>query len=272
MNETTRSLIYSVLFATLRPVASMLLRFGVSWQDFAELAKSAYVDAAADEADLRGQPMNISRIAGLTGLSRKEVRRIRDSALVTGLPDPAPRNPLAELLHLWHTDARFCSPRGVPRSLEWAGRPDSFEALVDASAAGVPAGSLHAELIRIGAVVAGNDGRLTAVHRYVVPVDAGDRLLQGLQFGMRPLALTVARNVQASDAGGLRFQRVVRNHFIAPHQRAELEAQLTRRLGDFSEEIDDALAEAEDLGNHQPSGAVGIGLFYFEDQSGSELR
>lgn len=272
MNETNRSLIYSVLFATLRPVASMLLRFGVSWQDFSELAKNAYVDAAADESDLRGQPANISRIAILTGLSRKEVRRIRGSALVTGLPDPAPRNPLAELLHLWHTDVRFCSPRGVPRSLAWAGRPASFEALVEATATGVPAGSLRAELIRMGAVVAGNDGRLTAVHRYVVPVDAGDRLLQGLQFGMRPLALTVARNVQASDTGGLRFQRVVRNHFIAPHQRAELEAQLSRRLGEFSEEIDDALAEAEDLADRQPSGAVGIGLFYFEDQSGSELR
>lgn len=268
MNDATRSLIYSVLFATLRPVASMLLRFGLTWQDFAELTKSAYVEAAAAEYGLRGRPANNSRIALLTGLSRKEVRRLRDMAVARSLPDPAPRNLPAEVMHVWHTDPRFSNRRGMPRPLSWSGSPDSFQALVAACGADIPPGALRTELIRSGAVVEGPGGTLSAVHRYVIPAGAADRLLQGLQFGLRPLALTVARNVSAADVEGLRFQRVVRNHFIPVARRAELETVLSRRLGEFSEEIDDTLAEAEDLAGPQGAGALGVGLFYFEDHPG----
>ena len=64
----------------LRPVVRMLLRSGITWKDFAELSKGVFVEVAREDYGLRGRPTNSSRVALLTGLSRREVARVRDLA------------------------------------------------------------------------------------------------------------------------------------------------------------------------------------------------
>jgi len=48
---------------------------GITWKDFAELAKATYVEVATQEFGKRGRPTNVSRTAVLTGLARREVRK-----------------------------------------------------------------------------------------------------------------------------------------------------------------------------------------------------
>src|SRR5512134_387979 len=62
----------------LRPVVRLLLRCGVTWKEFAELCKVVYVEVAAADFGRRGRPTNASRIAILTGLGRREVKRVRE--------------------------------------------------------------------------------------------------------------------------------------------------------------------------------------------------
>ena len=61
-----------------RPVARMLLRAGVNWREVAEVGKSTYVEIATEDFGIRGRPTNVSRVAILTGFTRREVRRLRD--------------------------------------------------------------------------------------------------------------------------------------------------------------------------------------------------
>src|SRR5579863_9686038 len=61
----------------LEPAIHVLLRSGVPWKEFAELAKSVYVDVATDRFGKRGRPTNVSRTAVLTGLTRRDVRKQR---------------------------------------------------------------------------------------------------------------------------------------------------------------------------------------------------
>ena len=78
MQLTAKRYVLRALLVALKPIAKMLLRNGIGYREFAEIAKSAFVDVATSEYGLRGRPTNISRVAVMTGVTRKEVRRIRD--------------------------------------------------------------------------------------------------------------------------------------------------------------------------------------------------
>ena len=74
----------------LRPALKMLLKHGVMHSEVIELTKEIYVDIARDDYGLRGRPTNISRVALLTGLGRKEATRVKNKLeQVTDTTQPA---------------------------------------------------------------------------------------------------------------------------------------------------------------------------------------
>ena len=68
-NDIQRQILSAFLVA-LRPIAKILLRFGIGFREFAEISKTAFVDVASREYGLRGRPTNISRVAVMTGLKQ----------------------------------------------------------------------------------------------------------------------------------------------------------------------------------------------------------
>ena len=60
----------------LPPLVRILLRNGMAARTFHELVKSTYVAVARDEFGIDGRKATISRIAILTGLTRKEVQSL----------------------------------------------------------------------------------------------------------------------------------------------------------------------------------------------------
>jgi hypothetical protein len=53
----------------LLPVIRFLLKHGITWSEFGEISKEAYVKAARDDYGIQGRPTNNSRVAMMTGLS-----------------------------------------------------------------------------------------------------------------------------------------------------------------------------------------------------------
>ena len=82
----------------LRPIASLLLKCGMTWREFAEVSKGVFVAVASEDFGLNGRPTNVSRVSILTGVSRKEVARVR------GLLDAAV-GAVAEQDHRCHAPA-----------------------------------------------------------------------------------------------------------------------------------------------------------------------
>ena len=266
------NVLHSVLVAMMRPIAAMLLRFGVGYRDFAEACKIAFVEVAGEEFGVRGRPANISRIALMTGLSRKEVRTVKDiQARGDRATAPLTHFP-AEVLRRWFTTERYCDPTGTPNPLVWDKDPNSFTELVRSCGSNLSPAAMRAELIRVGAVKQDDSGVLIALRRYFIADSAKDRLAEGIQFGIRPLALTIVRNVEAVGLGALRFQRVVDSYSIPVERRAALEHEISSRLKEFSEEIDDLLSEVGESSPNAENSAVGVGLFYFEDCDSSSSR
>src|SRR5215467_10963761 len=70
----------------LKPLIHVLLSCGITWKEFAELSKTAYVEVATRNFGKRGRPTNVSRTAVLTGLGRKDVRKQRQA--LSAAPTP----------------------------------------------------------------------------------------------------------------------------------------------------------------------------------------
>lgn len=151
----------SILFKLLQPLARLFLRFGVSYREYCELSKAAFVAVAGEDFGVHGRPTNASRIAAMTGLTRKEIGRIRrkiqsgDSAVTDR------QSPINEVLSAWCSADEFVDARGRPRRLPLKGERASFESLVGQFAGDIPEGAMRKELQRIDAVeLVGNTIRI----------------------------------------------------------------------------------------------------------------
>jgi len=265
MSDSSREAVFAILLATFRPIASMLLRFGVSYKDFDRVCRAAFVEAAASEQEVVGKSANVSRISLRTGLTRKAVRVVQTQSLSEGVSQLEIRSLPSEVLHVWHTDPRFCVQPGVARELTWDSGGNSFVDLVRRSSSTVLPSTLRDELIRVGAIEQTAGGTLNARRRSFVPVTAQDRLIQGLQYGLRPLAMTVAHNASTNNPENVRFQRIVWNYCLPKEKRGEVDKLVTRMLEEISQEIDDLLSEVESSGSGEEPSVFGVGLYHFED-------
>ena len=140
----------SVLQELLTELAFVLLPRGMTPRRFSELARSAFVQAAADMSKLRNGKVNHSRVAAQTGLSRADVKRLLTRNMFDSVrPD---QTPIRRVINGWRTDRKFANRDGSPKRLRISGSSTSFTGLVKKHGGDVPHRAVLDELRRIGAV------------------------------------------------------------------------------------------------------------------------
>ncbi len=77
MNDKHLKPLSAAVLRLLWPLVRILLRNGVSYRTFSDLIKWVYVDVAGKEFGIKGRKQSASRVSVITGLSRKEVTRMR---------------------------------------------------------------------------------------------------------------------------------------------------------------------------------------------------
>jgi len=116
----------------LRPLIRLLLAHGIRYQTFCDLAKATYIQVAEEEFRLDSKAQTDSRISLLTGVHRRDVKRLRSESLETSsLPLQASMS--AQLLAIWSGRAEYLDTEGLPLPLprlSSKGGEQSFEALV----------------------------------------------------------------------------------------------------------------------------------------------
>jgi hypothetical protein len=272
MNSDIQVRMLNAVYACLLPVARLLLRAGVTYRQFDAVAKRAFVSEAQSEGDPRGRRTNTSRVAVKTGLSRKEVKRIRESMsgmAVSGLGTPMDQSgPPARVLHAWHADARFLDSDGHPRVLQFQDDASGFSALVRAVAGDVPPGAVRAELRRAGAVVDLDDGSLQAVKRYYVPGDVDEKAITVISGLLYPMAAGIVHNSSPGRTSSGFIQRFAFSDSLDPESRFEFRRWSRIQATRFIDSMDDWLAEHESEDGLPDSQAhritSGIGVFYYE--------
>jgi len=116
----------------LRPLIRFLLSYGIRYQTFCDLAKSTYIQVAEEEFRLDKKAQTDSRISLLTGVHRRDVKRLRNESLTeSSLPLQASMS--AQVLAIWSGRAEYLDSEGFPKPLPRLiskGGEHSFEALV----------------------------------------------------------------------------------------------------------------------------------------------
>jgi hypothetical protein len=269
MKDTIQTQILNALLTALRPLARALLRAGVGYREFEEISKAAFVDIATKDYGLRGRPTNISRVAVMTGLTRKEVRRLRDKTAKGESTVVVRSTPMAVILHRWYTDEAFLDQSGQPRVLSFDGSGTTFSVLVKNFGGDIPPGAMRTELKRIKAVEELDDGSLRVLKRNVSGLDVHDKLIAGLAVSLYPVALAIAHNTNTKSDGESWILRTAATDRIRENDISRLRRISADRLAEFAESIDDLFVAYETLheGEHSEPAerAVGIGVYYFEE-------
>ena len=269
MQDKVQRQILEAFLIVLRPLARILLRFGIGFREFAEIAKTACVDVASTDFGIRGRPTNISRVAVMTGLTRKEVKRIRDK-LITGEEKLTVRTtPLCEVLHKWHAEAEFLDNSGRPAVLPFTGRDNSFTDLVRKFGGDIPPGAMRTELKRVGAIEEDEQGNLHVIRRSVTPSGQHDNLVAALAHSAYPLLSTIAHNINTDDnkdrwAQFTAFTQAVKSSDIPRVRRISFD-----RLVEATESFDDLFMAYESLHESEEKtrdrNTIAVGVFYFEE-------
>jgi hypothetical protein len=261
MKTPVQSRLFGVLEPCLRLLARLMLRSGIGYTQFAEMARQAFVEEAFGERDSRGRGTNLSRVAIRTGISRKEIARIRSNMLERA------QQPImmARVLQLWHVDPRFVDGMGHPRDLPVSGDGVTFGSLVRAAGGDVPPGAVRAELMDAGAVAELGNGLMRPTKRYFVPSDVGEDLLVGLTHFVVPVLSGLVRNTDRNCSQPF-FQRLAYSDRLLSSSVPLFREIANDLSSSFLQTIDDWLSTNESNSELPPSSlhGVGVGVFYYE--------
>jgi hypothetical protein len=244
----------------------MLMGVGVSYSQFEKIAKKAFVEEALGEPDPRGRTTNTSRVAVRTGLSRKEVAKVRQEISTNAnTAETYQIGRPARVLQLWHSDFHFLNEDGTPADLTFDSEEPSFSTLVKRVGGDVPAGAVRAELLSAGGLIELSNGKLRAQKRFYVPTDFGEDLVVGFAFIVAPMMETLSHNL--SNPAAAFIQRVAYSDHV-PSEDVSLFRQFGHaNAADFMQRVDQWLTEHEVAGPSESENIdrrLGVGVFYFE--------
>lgn len=182
------------------PLARLMIARGVTIGMATELMKQGMTTAALAECGPDSDPSD-SRISLLTGLHRKDVRRIRREEQPEG-KKPSAMNPCSLAISRWLSDAAFHDAAGGPAVLTLARSAPMprFADLVRAARLDLPAATVLEELTRHG-IVAVEDGAatVTLVKRAYVPALASPEMLGAFSKNVGAHLAAAGENLTAED-------------------------------------------------------------------------
>lgn len=260
----------------LRPLVRVLLSHGVAHKDFDAVVRAVYAEVARESFAPAGKRPTDSHVAIITGLTRKEIKRLReqtdrsyDQASWSGA------NRATRVLSGWHRDPDFTGADGAPRQLSVHGEHNEFAQLVRRYSGDIPTVAILDELERVHAVKREANDKVRVLNRAYVP-DAGDpERIRMLGTAGHDLLATLEHNLSRQGDVQPRFQRSVFNVQVNPRALPVFHRLVSQQSQQLLEVLDDWLERHEtdhDKLQH-PGVRAGVGIYFFQDAEhpGDEL-
>lgn len=155
--KTRSQLVLAAALRLLVPLVRLLLRQGVAYPAFAAALKPVFLQAARDELQARGMATTDSAVTLLSGVHRRDVRRL---GRTPGESDTTPAGPLslaAEVAARWLSAPTWLDDAQRPRVLPRGGA-ESFDTLVASVSVDVRPRAMLDEMLRLGVVQEQGDG------------------------------------------------------------------------------------------------------------------
>lgn len=222
-----------------KPLIRLLIAQGVTHAEFSETAKEVYVEVALRHFEAEGR-VNKSRVAILTGLTRKEVKNVIDRAQAEEVQDKTYSRP-ERVLTGWYSDPKYQGPYGIPLELPYESgdsEQQTFVGLVRQYSGDMAPRQILNQLVESGSVVE-VDGRYKAVRRIYKASTLSPALIKRLgDVGYRVFS-TAAKNIDKQVDGSGYFDRmVVADDGSTDDQIKAFDDYIKPKGQEFLEEID----------------------------------
>ena len=252
----------------LHPLVRLLLRHGVTHADFSDWSKRVFVVQAERHFGVNDKKPTVSRIAVVTGINRKEVKRIQDLPAET-TPEPRKRNRAARVVTGWLQDSRFHDSNGQPRPLEYGESDREFNQLVKQYSGDIPARAVLDELDRVGTVSKTGDGLVKLIRRAYIPHESREDMLELFGESTADLLETLDHNISApADESKLQLSVVYDN---VSEQDVQSFKKLSRdKASTLLKDLDKFLSskdrDVNDTGNGSSRFRTGLGVYLIENE------
>ena len=255
----------------LRPVVRLLLKNGIGYNEFSQICKLAFVEVASNDYGIRGRKTNMSRVAVMTGISRKEVKRLRDVETKDTLAAMSRKRRPELILSIWQSDPEYCDSAGKPKRIRFEGPGATFRDLVSRVGGDIPARAMLNELLRAGSIVQeGEKLRLVSASYIPEPNDPDAILVAG--DAIRDMISTIDHNLGVSEPE-LRFlERRVYSDRLPMRQRARFR-KLARERGELLiRDLNSWITEREaspmdssaEIVSPSHANRIGVGVYFFD--------
>lgn len=217
----------------LQPLARLMIDHGLQLPSMVDLLKKALVDEAARAYGVADKGSSDTRISLLTGVHRKDVKRLRD-----GPDSPVIRAPIvpisASVVARWISDPRFLGAdqaarplartpsRGLPGELDFPG-------LVSAVSRDVGARAVLDELVRLGVVELRDDGFVILKTEGFLPTEGRSESFQFLAANVADHLAAAVHNLAPDRVDPPKLEQSAFAEDLSAPQVKELQ-QLARRM------------------------------------------
>jgi hypothetical protein len=276
MGDSVKQALLAAFRVLMGPLVRILLRQGISYAEFSEVAKAVYVEVALKDFKVSGRKATRTRIAVMTGLTRKEVKRVIDEAVKERFELKTSFNRLGRVLVGWHTDADFTGPYGMPLELQYeTGNPNepTFSVLVKRHSGDMSPRSILDELVRVGAIRETEVGWFRVMRREYIPEAQGTHTFERTGVVVRNFVNTVEFNMTKLAPGKGRFERhVTADDGIRREDLPKFDHYLRERCQVLLEEIDNWLAGLPKPDPKKGDDVIhtGIGIYHYMSHEDDE--
>lgn len=248
-----------------------MMRHGVTFGRLERSLRELFVSVAETEGAAGEEPPTDSRVSLLTGINRKEVRRIRTADPEVPAPSTFDRNAAAALVSRWRADKRATDRQGRPIAIPFrAEKGVSFLELARATTKDLRPNALLEALLGAGAAELDDEGRVRLTRDAWVPRRGAPEMFAMLAEDPPQLLETMLGNVLDPEAP-LRLQQKVQFDNIGEDGIERLRDALRKEGERCLDRVEDRLRKADRDANPKAPGGrkytAGMGVYYFDAPS-----
>lgn len=259
----------------LQPLAQLMIGHSVQLGAITEMLKKALVNAAISGTQQTAADMTDSRIAIVTGVHRKDVRRLRqEAALPAASHDYTPMMSIgAQVVARWISEQRYLTTHNKARTLARTprhaqpGEPD-FSSLVAEISNDVGAKAVLDELLRLGIVKADTDTHVQLHSNAFVPQDGLREQFHFLASNVSDHLATAVHNLTPDRQDGAMLEQSAFSQNLSADDAAELEQTARHLWGQALQQFLQKATAAEQRSSQkaQATQRVRLGVYFHQTE------
>ena len=251
----------------LKPLVRLALHFNLPFTALTRLLKAVYVEVAEREFVVDGKEQTDSRISLLTGVHRKDVRRLRRE-LTRSEAIPKTITLGAQLLAIWLSAPAYCDGEGKPLALPrlpMEGTAVSFEQLVSSVSTDIRPRVVLDEWLRLGVVHVDENDRVWLHADAFIPEQGFDEKSYFFGENIHDHLAACVHNLTGGQPP--LFERNVFSTDLSAGSAAEVSGLARARGMELIKAISERAIELErrDAGGEGPRQRINLGIYLYQE-------